>query len=129
MFKAIKNWFIQKYLKLIVRHQHVYSQVLFDYANGNWEEMVAGPGDERTSGLVDVFLNQLVNSGRDQIIVAIIHTYEDGGYVLAMTSDRHYCERWFIHGIHEMAEAFVDVSLWCKQENDNSAVRRKELLL
>jgi hypothetical protein len=128
MFKDIKKWFTQKYIKFIVMRHSVSSQILFDYADGKWEQLCAGPGDQRTSNLVDVFTDQLVNHGKDQILIAIVHTRQDGGFVMGMSSDRAYCERWFLYGINEMAEVFIDVATWAKQENNYLIAKRKEQL-
>jgi hypothetical protein len=48
---------------------------------------------------------------------------------LGMNNRRHYCERWFMSNIHEMVDAFVDVSLWCKKENDLFTMERKVRLI
>jgi hypothetical protein len=129
LFYDIKHWFIQKYLKFIITHRphRVVSQMVFDFANGNWELMVSGPGDKRTYNLVETFINQLANQSREQIIVAIIHTVDDSGYVLGATNTHHYRERWFKHGTYEIEDAFRDICYWCRQENNYFIAKRKEL--
>lgn len=102
------------------------SQILFDYNSGEWELMISGPGDKRTFNLIEIFLDQVLNQGTNQIIVAVIHTTEDSGYLLAVTNDHHYCERWFMSETYGMTMAFTDIVIWCRQEANYYTAKRKE---
>ena len=115
MLQTVKDWFIQLYLERVVQYHNVTSQVLFDYKNGEWEQLIAGPDEDRTNGLVHVFIDQMLTTGRPEKLVIVVHTRQDSGYILAMTHEKKNKTFFFRAGLYEMAQAFTDACLWIKE--------------
>ena len=115
MLQAIKDWFVQKYLEYRVS-KHIASQkYLFDYKDGNWEEMISGPDTPQTNGIIDVFVDQMIHTGRPEKMIHIIRTRNNSGVVMGMTKDRKVESFFFEEGIYDFARAFVDICLWVKE--------------
>ena len=115
MFKVIKNLFIQWQVKRIVTQQNTVSQIAFEYNNGDYYEMISGDGSDRITDLIGVHIDQMIHQGRDKIMVVVIHTISEGGYVLGMKSDRSHCDKWFLPGKYEFVDAFEEVHKWCER--------------
>jgi hypothetical protein len=112
---AVRDWFVQIYLERVVQYHAVTSQVLFDFKNGEWEELISGPEDDRTSGLVHVFIDQMLATGDPAKLVIVVHTRQDSGYVMGMTHEKKHKTFFFRAGTYEMAQAFTDICLWIKE--------------
>lgn len=118
MITFFKNWFIQRYLWCCAyAMDHTSSYVCMEFKpDGKWETLVAGPGDERTEGLVHVFVDQLIHHGKEKTLVVIMHSDNNNGVVVAMKSNRRYFSRFFKQGLYDMPLAFGEITEWCMKE-------------
>lgn len=118
MFKAIIDWYTQRALKkrLLSLPGRAYSLILFRYAGEKTEVLIAGADTDANQGLMDVFIDQMLNQGHNEVLVTVIHMTPEGGVIMGMSWRNRTTQRWFNVGVHEMDVAMQEVKSWCKEE-------------
>lgn len=114
MIKAVQNWWNQRSIRKFTEDLPTYSQVLFDYNHGKWEQMISGPDTDRVTTQVEAHVGELISAGRERVLVLILHATHEAGYVMAMNHKKAHHVVWFRSGVYDMAEAMADISDWCK---------------
>lgn len=117
MFEGIWAWYRQRALsKLLDKGSRAYSLILFRYDGEKTETLLAGADTDANWGLLDVFIDQMLNQGHNEILISVIHTIPEGGVIMGMSWRNRVIKRWFMAGIHEMEVAMKEVKSWCQKE-------------
>jgi hypothetical protein len=99
--------------------------VLYDYANGRYNKLMVWDDSQSARGAGDLIEN-LFNSGRDDIYVSVIKSGVLIGYTMVSDSRRKVWSRAFFPGIYEFEEAMEDTSKYCRKVADEMGYRRPE---
>ena len=123
MLKSLRtkiiDWLIQWYIKNMVLPTHnSSSQVLFDYKNGLWETLVSGSCNDSNNGVVQLWVNQVIDHRYDATLIWMLHSTEGGGFVVAIRPNKQHYEKFFLSGLYEMPDAIKAVTKWCENGNN-----------
>jgi hypothetical protein len=92
--------------------------VLFDYANGAWKVLHAWKGECQGCKEAVAIVENFLNSGRDEVYVAIVNTgerHEHKGVIQVVYPGRKVWERYFSDRVYNFVDAYTDAVNKCRE--------------